>query len=181
MPTLLDQGATTPPTVEMGWVNPPADVTNAIDALRQHCEAWPKTPIQNPFHLVSGIADAACQAATGHAVFVPGNLAEDVFKLGTLLVVAALFLIIVACLATGYIIRQWAKHFPPRTEAKRPPDLLTSTVTLIGFLGWLSAAAITVRYSLGLSEIFLIATALWTLIIPHMVVLLRSKGNTTNI
>ena len=179
MPNAIDQPTDAMPTAHMGWVNPPADVTNAIDGLRQHCEAWPKTPIENPLHLVSGTADAFCQAVTGQALFVPGDLAESIFKLGTLMVAAFILLVVVIAGAVGFSIRQWAKYFPPRTPkaAKQSPDILTSIVVIIGWLGWLSASALASRYSLGWMEVCLVATALWTFITPYMVALLRSKNS----
>jgi hypothetical protein len=115
MPTALDQPADAMPTAHMGWSNPPADVMNAIEVLRQHFEAWPKTPIENPLHLVSGTADALCQAVTGHALFVPGDLAESICELGTFMVAAFIVLVVVIAGAVGFMIRQWAKYFPPRS------------------------------------------------------------------
>jgi hypothetical protein len=178
MPTAIDQPADAMPTVHMGWVNPPADVTNAIEGLRQHCEAWPKTPIENPLHLVSGTADAFCQAVTGHALFVPGDLAESIFRLGTLMVAAFIVLVVVIAGAVGFSIRQWAKHFPPRTPkaAKPPPDVLTSVVVVIGWFGWLSAAGLATRYSLGGATAFMAAMLMWIFVAPHLVSLLRNKN-----
>jgi len=178
MPTAIDQVADAVPTVQMGWVNPPADVTNAIEGLRQHCEAWPKTPVENPLHLVSGTADALCQAVTAHALFVPAELVESIFKLGMLMVAAFVVLIVVIAGVVGFIIRQWAKHFPPRISkaAKPPPDALTSVVVIIGWLGWLSAAGLVSRYSFGWSTVFMAATLMWIYVVPHLVSLLRNKN-----
>jgi len=75
MSIALDQPAQAPSTVHMGWANPPVDVTNAVSALQHQCEAWPKTPTNNPFSVVSGFEDSICQAVTGHALFVPEELA----------------------------------------------------------------------------------------------------------
>ena len=113
MPTAIDQTANPVPTVRMGWVNPPEEVTNAIEALRQHCEAWPKTPVENPLHLVSGTVDAFCQAITSYALFVPAELAQSIITLGTLFLAAFIVLTVVVAGVVGFIIRQWAKHFPP--------------------------------------------------------------------
>jgi hypothetical protein len=107
------------------------------------------------------------------------DLAASIFELGTFMVVAFIVLVVLIAGAAGFIIRQWAKHYPPRTpkEAKPPYDMLTSTVLLIGWLGWLSAAALASRYSLGWSQVCLVATALWIFINPHMVSLLRNKSD----
>ena len=178
MPTPLDQPAQATPTVHMGWVNPPADVTNAISALQHQCEAWPKTPTNNPLAIVSGSEDAICQAVTGHALFVPGELANSILQIGALMIAAFIVGVIVITWSVAVIFRLWSRFFgPPRPPkpAKPPPDALISVVVVIGWFGWLSAAGLVSRYSLGWVQVFLAATLMWIFVAPHLVSLLRNK------
>jgi len=179
MPTALDQPAQAMPTVHMGWVNPPTDVTNAISALQHHCEAWPKTPINNPLAIVSGTEDAICQAVTGHALFVPEELANSILQIGTLIVAAFIVGVIVIAGFVGVVFHLWSKFFgPPRPPkpAKPPSDALTSVVVVVGWLGWLSASGLVTQYSLGWALVFLAATSMWIFVAPHLVSLLRNKS-----
>jgi hypothetical protein len=182
MPIALDQPtqATSSTTAQMGWINPPADVTNAISALQHQCEAWPKTPTNNPFAIVSGSEDAICQAVTGHALFVPEEVASSVFQIGTFMVAAFIVVVIVIAVFVGIIFRLWSKFFgPPRPPkpAKPPFDALTSVVVVLGWFGWLSAAGLVTRYSpFGWSEVFLAAALMWIFVAPHLVSLLRNKA-----
>jgi hypothetical protein len=86
--------------------------------------------------------------------------------------------VVVIAGAVGFSIRQWAKHFPPRTPkaAKPPPDVLTSVVVVIGWFGWLSAAGLATRYSLGGATAFMAAMLMWIFVAPHLVSLLRNKN-----
>ena len=136
------------------------------------------TPIDNPFHLVSGSADALCQAVTGHALFVPSDLAAGVSHVGMFMVLSACILIVAVAFAVGYIVRQWTRHFPPGPKIAKPPyDTLTSALALIGLLVGFSAAAMATRNTTSpvLAMVYMAATLLWIQVTPHVVVLLRSK------
>jgi hypothetical protein len=177
MPPTLDQSGQAMSTVHMGWVNPPAGVTNAIAALQHQCAAWPKTPISNPL-TVSGFEDAICQAVTGHALFVPEELANSILQIGTLIAAAFIVGMIVVTGCVVVILHVWSRLFgPQRTPkpAKTPPDALTSVVLIIGWFGWLSAAGLVAHYSLGWTGVFLAATLMWIFVAPHLVLLLRNK------
>jgi hypothetical protein len=179
MPTALDQAAQATPPTHMIWVNPPAEVTRAISALQHQCEAWPKTPTSNPLAIVSGFEDAVCHAVTGHGLFVPEDLANSIMQIGTFAVVAVMFVLFGAVGVVAVVFRLWSTFFgPPRPPkpAKPPPDVLTSVVVVIGWLGWLSAAAMSAPVWSELSTVFLAAALMWTLIVPHLVSLLRNKG-----
>jgi hypothetical protein len=180
VPTALDQPAQAIPTANMGWVNPPADVTNAIAALQRQCEAWPKTPIDNPLKLVLSSEDAICHAVTGHALFVPDELANSILQIGTFMVATFLVGAIVLAVFVGVVFRLWAKYFgPPRPPkpAEPPTDALTSVVLVIGWFGWLSASALVTQYSLAWGLVFMAATLMWIFITPHLVSLLRNKSD----
>jgi hypothetical protein len=162
----------------MVWVNPPAGVTNAISALQHQCAAWPKTPTNNPLTIVSGFEDAICQAVIGHALFVPEQLANSILQIGGLVVAAFIVGMIVITGCVVGILHVWSRLFgPPRTPkpAKPPPDALTSVVAVIGWFGWLSAAGLVARYSLGWTMIFLAAMFMWIFVAPHLVSLFRTK------
>jgi hypothetical protein len=180
MPTGLDQPAQALQPANVGWDNPPADVTNAIAALKHQCEAWPKTPIDNPFHIVSGSEDAICRAVTGHALFVPDDLGNSIMQIGTIMVAGFIVVAIVLAVLTGVAFRLWAKYRPPSTQPKpaRPPiDALTAVILLIGWFGWLSASGIAAQYHyLGWGMVFLAAAAMWIYITPHMAFLIRNKS-----
>jgi hypothetical protein len=179
MPTSLDEPAQAVSAVHMRWVNPPADVTDAISALQHHCEAWPKTPVNNPLAIVPGAEAAICQAVTGHALLVPEDLAMSILQIGSLLVGVFIVAVIALAVLAGVVFRMWSKFFgPPRPPkpAKPAPDVLTSIVTVIGWLGWLSASGLAAQYSPRLMPVFLTAVLMWTLVVQHLVSLLRNKS-----
>src|SRR5580693_1551423 len=109
MPPTLDQPVQAVPTAHMVWVNPPAGVTNAISALQDQCVAWPKTSTNNPLTIVSGFEDAICQAVTGHALFVPEELAHSILEIGALIVAAFIVGMIAITGCVVVILRVWSR------------------------------------------------------------------------
>lgn len=176
MPNALAQAAQNGPLMRMGWVNPPAGVTSAISALQHQCEAWPKTPVSNPLALASGTEDAVCQAVTGHAFFVPEDLAPSVVQVGALMIVAFVIGLVSFGALVGFIFYMWVRFFGPPGPRITSHDPLSSIVVVIGWFGWLSASGLAAHYSGAWAGVFIAAAVMWIFVTPHLVSLLRNRS-----
>jgi hypothetical protein len=156
------------PAARLGWVNPPADVTNAIAVLKHQCELWPKVPVNTS--MPSGAEDMLCQVVAGYGLAVPANLAEALTFLLAEVAVAAMMLVIMI-----FVVRRaWRYFFGPPQPPKPKADPFASLVVVIGLLGWMSAAGLVGNYTQGWSLVFMLTAGLWIFAAPHFVVLLRT-------